>query len=163
MDIKDLEGARHKIAALQRHINRMHRKVEKADRKLLELADRIGKPPSADTEAALSSARVENAFLREAISRGADVDVETMWDLAQARGFLDVVKVTDGKVEGIDDAYDRVLERYPWLTEEPASDADADIPSKRTAPGPRKRKDGNAPDPSSLVARMPHLAKHVGR
>lgn len=51
----------------------------------------------------LRAARVENAFLREVFGREERLtDLETAWDLASVRGYLDTVMVNDkGEVQGM--------------------------------------------------------------
>src|SRR5438093_361122 len=88
---------------------------------------------------------MESAFYRSLLERHEPIDAETAWDLMHARGFIDAVSFSEeGDVEDMDDALERVLERYPWLLEDgDSSDADAE-PKRRTAPPPKKRTDAAA-------------------
>ena len=90
---------------------------------------------------------MQAAFLRAVIDRGERLDLETTWDLATVRGFLDTVEVTDDAlVEGMEDALGRVLNRYPWLREDSPTTEEQNPPGQRklTAPPPKKRKDSAA-------------------
>jgi hypothetical protein len=43
-------------------------------------------------------------------------DLDMAWDLMNLRHFVDAVEVAeDGKVQGMDDAVDRLIDRYPFL------------------------------------------------
>ena len=108
---------------MQGHLDRLHRKINRQKARIEELEEG-GDPVSAKR----SSPRVwRSAFLHAVIRRGEPLDVETAWDLANIRGFLDATKVDDdGNVEGMEDALERVLERYPWLADEPPYDPDED-------------------------------------
>lgn len=164
-DEEEQRDPQRKIIAQQSHLDRLHKKIRKQDIRIQELEE--GHDPGLSE--ALRSSRVESAFLRAVIDRKESLDVETTWDLANVRGFLDAVQVdADGNVEGIDDALGRVLDRYPWLAEEPMDapeDDDAD-PSRprRTARAPRKRSDAAGKvQEGSLRQRLPALAKGKGR
>jgi hypothetical protein len=111
----------------------------------------------------LRLARLETAFLREVMRRGQAIDVETAWDLAGVKGFLDLATVGhDGEVEGIVEATDRLLDRYPFLTDADLTPSDSGEGLPRSAPPPRKRKDSSAlrPPRETLEQRFPHLRKH---
>jgi len=114
--------------------------------------------------AAIREARLETAFLRVVVERDDKLDVETAWDLANVRGFVDPVKIDDdGEAVGMDEALDRVLDRYPWLADESLADgADAEtVAGRRTAPSPKRRSGTTEPHFSrdDLQKRMPALKR----
>lgn len=85
-------------------------------------------------------------------SEGERLDVETTWDLATVRDFLDTGKVNDdGDVEGMEDALSRVIDRNPRLLEDLPITEEQNLPGKRrlTAPPPKKRRDSSGSQPSS--------------
>lgn len=154
-----------RIAAMQDHLDRLHKKIRRQTIRIQELEE--GHDPGLSD--ALRSSRVESAFLRAVLDRKEPLDVETTWDLANVRGFLDAVQVDDdGKVDGIDVALSRCLDRYPWLAEEPLDapeddEADTSLP-RRTARGPKKRSDSAGKvQEGSLRKRLPAIAKGQGR
>lgn len=62
----------------------------------------------------LRASRLETAFLREVLTSEEPLEVESAWDLLNARGFVDTVKVgDDGAVEGMAEAMSRLLEATP--------------------------------------------------
>ncbi|MEW6059588.1 MAG: hypothetical protein AB1551_05530 [Actinomycetota bacterium] len=67
-------------------------------------------------------------------------------------------------MKGMDDALRRVLDRYPWLADEPmGTDDDGPTePLRRTASPPKRRPGTTEPQfsRSELQKRMPHLRKH---
>ena len=83
-----------------------------------------------------------------------------MWDLANVRGFLDTVQVTDeGGVSGMGDAIARVLDRYPWLREDPTVSATPHASGPKV-PGPKRRTSmPPGPSASSMRERFPALKK----
>jgi hypothetical protein len=90
----------------------------------------------------LQDARLEAAFLREVLSAGHSLDVDTTWDLMRLRGFLDAVKVDDeGIVTGMDEALSKTVDRYPWLSDEPPEAEDRPPAAKPTVGTARKKKD----------------------
>lgn len=141
-----------KLAAMQDHIDRLHRRIEERDGRIKELEQGAETPSEA-----LRSARLEAAFLREVLAAGQTLDAETAWDLLKIRGFIDLVKINDeGAVSGMDQALAGVLDRYPWLT-----DVDA-IPEPTSLPasgGRAKKKKATAPNDAGLSARFPALRK----
>jgi len=104
---------------------------------------------------ALRAARLESAFLRTVLAAGQTIDIETAWDLANARGFLDAVK-DDG--DGMEEAFARVLDRYPWLTDAPAVSEPG--PTPPAIRGARKRQDPSAGQSrTGLESRFPALKR----
>ena len=59
--------------------------------KLRTAEARIVELESDQANEAHTAALVENAFLRSAIARGNDLDIDTAFDLMRVRGFLDAV------------------------------------------------------------------------
>ena len=164
-DYLDVKNEHKKMASLQDHINRLHRKAEQQAAYIKQLEE--GAKPQPD-EGALNAARLETAFMRSAIALGhQSLDLDTAWTLMESKGLLDAVAITDdGGVEGMDDAWSRVLSRYPWLVEEPPlEDVEPATPLRRTASPPRKRTDALAAQTTQarLVERFPELRKHRGR
>lgn len=52
--------------------------------------------------------------MRAVLSRGDALDTDTTYTLLEGKGFLDTVEVDDnGAVEGMDDALERCVARYP--------------------------------------------------
>lgn len=148
---EDIRDPRARLKAEQEKMKRLSGKLTRAEEEL------------AEAQTALRESRVESAFHRAVISRAETIDLETAWDLATIRGFMDTVQVSDaGEVAGIDEALTRLLDRYPWLREEPPAAAEPD-PSRpmRTAPPPKKRRDGAASQHSdaSMKERFPALRK----
>jgi hypothetical protein len=143
--------------ALSREAGRWRQKFRAAESRIAELE------AGGEAKEALRSSRLESAFLRAVLAHNGPLDVETTWDLANVRGFLDAVTIdTDGNVDGMDEALARVLDRYPWLADEPVGDVGDGSPARRTAPPPKKKKDGAAEQHSraSLEARFPALRRH---
>ena len=164
-DYLDVKDEHKKMASLQDHINRLHRKTEQQAAYIKQLEQ--GAKPQPD-EGALNAARLETAFMRSAIALGhQSLDLDTAWTLMESKGFLDAVAITDdGGVEGMDDAWSRVLSRYPWLVEEPPlEEVEPAMPLRRTATPPKKRSSALAAQTTQarLVERFPELRKHRGR
>jgi hypothetical protein len=140
------------------------KKVEKRDARIKELEGQDG---NADT-GALRSTRLELAFLKVAIEREEPIgDLDTAWDLANVRGFLDAVEIEeDGAASGMAEALDRIADRYPWLVDDDALPGDDDAPPSR--PGGRpvtpKRHRGTETR-AGLEKRFPALRRRrwVGR
>jgi hypothetical protein len=158
-DYADVTDPKRKLAAMQNHINRLHRKVDKQDTYIarLEAMSESG----TDEAVALRESRLEVTFLRSVIGRDDVSDIESAWDLATARGFLDAVQVSDaGDVEGMDDAIVRLVHRYPWLADEPVTSDEPD-PSRpsRTANPPKRRRGTGEIGQESLKERFPALSK----
>jgi hypothetical protein len=105
----------------------------------------------------LTASRVEAAFLRCVLERNEPIDIETAFDLFIVRGFGDAVKVDDeGNVEGMQDAFGKLLRRYPWLAEDGAAPDAPERPSKisgRPIGGTKKR------DPSATQMSQASLEK----
>jgi hypothetical protein len=126
-DVRDPDKQR-----LSQEAAKWRRKFREAEARLKEMKDDTSMPE------ALRAARLEAAFLREVLARDERVDLETAWDLANARGYLDPVKLTDdGAVEGMVEAFDRLLGRYPYL-----ADDEDDEPAPDQQPAPKIRPPG---------------------
>ncbi len=144
--------------ALSREAGKWRKKFRAAEGRIRELEE-------ADTSEPYQETRLENAFLRAVMERGDVADLDTSWDLLHVRGFVDTVTVNgDGQVEGMSEAMEKLLDRYPWLTDDlPDSDdeedADPDRP-KRTAPPPKIRKGKpTGPSKGQLEDRFPSLRR----
>jgi hypothetical protein len=131
-------------------------KFREAEAKLKDVGDQ---EPIRD---ALRTARLELSFLRTAMEHDDPIaDLETAWDLGTARGYFDTVKIEDdGTVAGMDEALDRLLERYPYLIDSD-DDEEPEPPVSRPSPRPigQGRKAGAAVGDASLEKRFPLLAK----
>jgi hypothetical protein len=154
---EEIRKPKAKIRSLQDHVNRLHKRLEERDSRIKELED-------AGNDGRL---RVEAAFWRELVTGERRIgDHESAWDLFTARGFADLVKLSDdGEVTDMDVALEKLVERYPWLEDEPIQpDSELEVAmGRRTAPPP-KRKSGTTElqfDRAQLQKRMPHLRKHM--
>jgi hypothetical protein len=114
---EEIRDPKAKIAALTEANGRLARRKKKLEARVSEL-----ERGTSNGGEALRSARLESAFLRAVMNSEQGItDTETAWDLLDARGFLDAVKIgDDGQVEGMDEAVERLLSRYPWLIEDEA-------------------------------------------
>jgi hypothetical protein len=143
--------------ALSREAGKWRKKFRAAEARIAELEE-------ADVSEPFREARMENAFLRAVMERGDVADLDTAWDLLHVRGFIDVVTLDgDGQVDGMSDTLEKLLDRYPWLSDEPPeSDEENDDPDRprRTAPPPKMRK-GKPAEPSKdqLQDRFPTLMR----
>lgn len=108
----------------------------------------------------LRSARLEAAFLRAVMGHDQAIgDVETAWDLASAKGYMDPVKVEEnGTVAGMAEALNRLLGRYPYLVDE---DDGTPAPMPTTASGrpPPPQKGRAGVDRAALGKRFPALGR----
>src|SRR5262245_34764070 len=142
--------------ALSREAGNWRKKFRAAEARIKELEE-------ADSSEAFQEARMENAFLRAVMERGGDLDLDTAWDLLHVRGFVDTVTVSADSVTGMDEALEKLLDRYPWLPDEVPETGEDDEPangSKRTPTGAKRRKAGPAgPSQSQLKERFPSLAR----
>lgn len=145
--------------ALSREAGKWRKRFREAEARIAELQQERA---NSEVVAALRDARLETAFLRAVLERGELLDLDTAWDLARIRGFLDPVTVSDaGEVEGMPDALDKVLGRYPWLTEDPLAGEDPDRDARRRSASPPTRKRGRAePSRDALQDKFPALRKH---
>ena len=141
-----------KIAALQDQVNRLHRRLKERDTRIEEL-----EAQSAPDE--LRPARLEAAFLR-AVMNHEDrvVDIETAWELATAKGYLDPVK---NNGEGMEDALGRLLERYPYLAGEEAEPTpEHPAPTVRSgSPLNSRRQPSAAASQAAMEQRFPALRR----
>lgn len=113
-------------------------------------------------EQPLQEARMENAFLRAAMERGDTLDLDTAWDLLHVRGFIDTVTVNgDGQVDGMSDAIEKLLDRYPWLTDDLPDVPEEDLDRPRRSANPPKMRKGApvGPSKSQLQDRFPSLRR----
>jgi hypothetical protein len=144
--------------ALSREAGKWRKKFRAAEARIRELEE-------ADASEPLHEARKENAFLRAVMERGDPLDLETAWDLLHVRGFIDTVTMNgDGQVDGMSDALEKLLDRYPWLSDElPEPDEDEDDNPdrpRRTAPPPKiRRSKPVGPSKNQLEDRFPSLRR----
>jgi hypothetical protein len=149
-----------RIKELSRENGKWRIKLRKAEERIEELEDGDGQA------SVLRTSCVEAAFWRSLVVGPHKIaDHESALDLFTARGFADLVKIDENlEVSGMDDAIEKLVARYPWLADDDLpSDDDVDVPSRRTAPPPRKKMDTTQAKPSrkELEKRMPHLRKHA--
>jgi hypothetical protein len=87
------------------------------NRKLKEKDQRIAELETGSDDGALQEARLVAAYWRHIATSDVKLnDAETALDLAMGKGFFDVLKFSeDGEVEGLGEAFARIVERYPWL------------------------------------------------
>jgi hypothetical protein len=123
-----------KMKELSGEAKKWRLKYREAEKRIAELGDSPAIAPKEHRDS-----RLESAFLRSMLTAATPVDVESAWDLAVARGFFDAVKDDTG--DGMDEALDALLDRYPWL----ANDASADdgIPPLPKTGGARKTADAS--------------------
>lgn len=101
-------------------------KFREAEKALADLAGVKGRADTAETNSKttvgqLREGRMENAFLKVAFGKVADVDAA--WKLTD--GMRAEVKVNeDGTVEGLEAVLAKVLESFPYLTPKPAEQVD---------------------------------------
>lgn len=147
-----------RIKELSRENGKWRIKLRKAEERIKDLED------TDDHVAAVRTSKVEAAFWRSLVVGPHKIaDHESALDLFTARGFADLVKIGDDhEVSGMDDAIEKLVVRYPWLADDLPSDDDVEIPLRRTAPPPRKKKDGASPTSrKDLEKRMPALRRHA--
>jgi hypothetical protein len=108
--ITDVPTLQRKLKARKEQVGRLAKKLSNKDAEIKKLEKASGKNDSETVE----SLRVENAFLRTAITSGESLDLDTAWVLANSKGFMDAVKVKDdGTVEGMDTALEKLIVRIP--------------------------------------------------
>lgn len=144
----DIRDPAAKIASMQEHIDRLHKRIEERDERIKEL-----EVAPSDTDA-LNAERIRTEFLSAVLRREDKIDLDTTWDLAKVRGFMDTVTLADdGVVVGMDDALAKVLERYPWLLEASPEREDPRPTGPSGAPiGGKKRRD---PSSSAVLSTAP--------
>lgn len=160
-DDAEIKDPARKIQALEEQRARFIRKLDKKDKRIRELEAATG---DAETFAAL---RQENAFLRSAIASGHHtIDLDTAFTLMTSKGFLDAVEIAeDGEVEGMDEAFEKMLARYPWLADEdiPEDDDEPDRTLGRSGRpvGAKRKKGSKQPDNATYQRRFPALRGRV--
>jgi hypothetical protein len=109
----------------------------------------------------LVAVRRENAFLRAVLERGETLDMDTAWDLMNAKGFIDLMKVSDdGEVSGAEEAMQKLVDRYPWLLD--ADGSATDEPTRMPPPSggrAKKKHDTTAVRHADLKGRLPALRR----
>jgi hypothetical protein len=151
-EVRDPEA---KMASMQEHIDRLHKRVEERDSRIQELEQ-------VQDTSALDAERVRSEFLSAVLRRQDRLDLDTTWDLFNVRGFVDAVTVMDGEVIGMDGALTKVLDRYPWLVDDKLEtrSSQPQVASGRPVGG-KKRREASASqlDAASLAKRMPALKR----
>jgi hypothetical protein len=158
-----------KLQELSSEAKKWRLKFREVEKEIKELRESHAKAAAEE----LKKARLETAFYRSVLVSGQTIDVETAFDLLTIKGFADSVKIPDdgaGEVEGMDQALETLVLRYPWLegTDDGSDDTDqdGDAPPLRRTASPPKKKPANANvqsyDRSELERRMPTLVKHRG-
>jgi hypothetical protein len=154
-DLDEIRDPRAKIEALSEANARLVRKVEARDAEIARLNE------GGESEA-VRDLRLENAFLRAVVALPDPIrELDDAWTLGNNRGFFDTVEIADdGTVTGMDDALDRLADRYPWLLDPDAPSDRDDGPPKRGTPKPPRRKSSeNGPTPAELRGRFPALRR----
>ncbi len=158
-ELSDVRKPHGKIAALQDQVNRLHRRLKERDQTIKDLEEGV----STSHLAALKQSRLETAFLQFVIRYDDPLDVESAWDLGNARHFFDTVKIADdGTISGMDEAIDTLLSRYPWLSDggsDPDPEDDSRPPKPKTGTHPPKSTNNAAASKTAMRDRFPAL-KH---
>ena len=147
-----LKNRKEQVERLARKLDQREKAIRDNEARIAELEAGAGGAGEANNDA-----RLENAYLRAAIARGNDLDLDTAYDLMRAKGILDTVTVDDsGAVQGMDEAVETVVSRYPWLTDiSKAEDSEPVVPPKTGGAG--KGMPGNTGRRASLEHRFPAL------
>lgn len=131
-----------------------HRNNAKAEKERADAAE----TKATDLASALREARMFNAFVVAGIGKIADV--EAAWKLADKVG---VTVGDDGTITGMDEVIAKTLERYPYLSPQPASDAPEELVDKFPALQPSgrqtngKAKLGDSLNRKALEGKFPAL------
>lgn len=139
-----------------------HRTKAKAERERADAAEAKLKEFEGQANTSLlgqvREGQMENAFLRVAFGRVADVDAA--WKLADKTG---VTITNEGVVEGLEDVLTKVLEKHPYLLPKPAEQVDKDLADKFPAltasgrPNNGKRGSTDSVDYEKLAKQFPAL------
>jgi hypothetical protein len=132
---------------------------ERADAAEAKLKEFEGQANTETLLGQLREGQMENAFLKLAFGKVADVDAA--WKLADKAE----VKVNeDGTVEGLDEVLAKVLEKHPYLTPKPAEQVDPALVDKFPAlehasgrPNNGKKNSKDAVDYEKLAKQFPAL------
>lgn len=158
---EEIRNANSRIRALEEEKDRHAKNAIKARKERDAAIAELDELKASGTSEALRDARTELAFYRELVARNEPIDIETAWDLGNMRGFFDALKIADdGNVEGMPEALDKIIDRYPYLVDSvDDSPSNGDKPLTRTAPPPHRRKDTGAASQSKagLQQRFPAL------
>jgi hypothetical protein len=147
----------HRTRALSDEAARWRTKYREAEGRIRELEAGNG-----NGSEALRRSRLETAFLRTAYDRDEPIaDLETAWDLANAKGYLDPVKIADdGTVQGMMEALNRLVGRYPYLADVADVDDESDPPTNASGrPMNRRRPAPGVPTRAGLQERFPALRR----
>lgn len=131
-----------------------HRNNAKAEKERADAAE----TKATDLASALREARMFNAFVVASIGKVADV--EAAWKLADKVG---VTVADDATITGMDEVVAKTLERYPYLSPQPASDTPEELADKFPALQPSgrqtngKAKLGDSLNRKALEGKFPAL------
>jgi hypothetical protein len=156
-----------KLKAREEQVARLAMKLDRKDKEIARLAKRVEELEATGGGAEIVAAlRQENAFMRSAIASGHHtIDLDTAFTLMTSKGFIDAVEITDdGEVEGMDQAFERMAARYPWLVDtDIPEDDEPDRPLGRSGRpvGAKRDKGGKQPDNAGLAMRFPALRNRV--
>jgi hypothetical protein len=149
---EEIRDPQAKIKALEEQVGRLSKKLKSKDEHIEQLE------AGGNQSAELTASRLEAAFYRTLLFREEPIaDVEAAWDLASAKGYLDTVKIEDANVEGMEEALDRLVSRYPYLVDEKEDEEDEEAPKsggRPVATSARRRKETGA---ATLAERFPAL------
>lgn len=147
----------------EEEVNDPDAKVRSEEAKRYRIRAKQEKQRADQAEATLGTARMELAFYRAALGHPERItDVEAAFKLAD----LSTVRAEGDAYTGLEVALTKVVERYPYLTDE-----DAPVPVQRDEPlvasgrrmnSKRTTTDGDY-DTAALAKRFPALARRVGR
>ncbi|SRR6266568_1394238 len=140
-------------------INTLGKILARQKRKVKTLEQQLAEVRSGSTD---EEVRLENLFLRSIMKRGDIADLETAFALLGVQGFKDLVNLDDP--DSMDEALDRLMERYPFLI-----DYDSDSSESDNGGSPKKgqRKVTKKKEPvqtdATLGQRFPALRGRVPR
>jgi hypothetical protein len=152
-----------RIKQLSDEAAKWRNKLREAEKALADLTKERGRADTAEANSKtavdqLRDTRMENAFLKMAFGKVADVDAA--WKLADKTG---VTITTEGVVEGLEDVLAKVLEKHPYLLPKPTEQVDKDLVDKFPAltpsgrPNNGKKNGTDAVDYEKLAKQFPAL------
>jgi hypothetical protein len=140
--------------------NQAKAEKERADAAEARLKEFEGQANTETLLGQLREGQMENAFLKMAFGKVADVDAA--WKLADKAG---VTITNEGTVEGLDEVLAKVLEKHPYLTPKPAEQVDKELADRFPAltpsgrPNNGRKNDKDAVDYSVLEKKFPALRR----
>lgn len=147
----------------EEEVNDPDAKVRSEEAKRYRIRAKQEKQRADQAEATLGTTRMELAFYRAALGHPERItDVDAAFKLAD----LSIVRAEGGAYTGLDAALTKVVERYPYLTDEdtpaPVQRDEPLVASGRKMNPKRATTDGDY-DTAALVKKFPALARRVGR